>query len=756
MASKLLPLRRLWRLSKLPPPSSFSSSSYTSCSDVLEASRSLVFSDIAQKPSYSVASRSFCSGPLSLDESSQGPAAIDYSSLLQEGEFHRLADSTIHDLQEKFEEYGDNVQVDGFDIDYGGWKVISINVPFALLRSSVCNILFGICYAVIERVGKKLSRKFCYDMNISKNMDVYGYVPWSIKFLWKPVQSATFPGELGRSGDPVRLNFECSRRGRLVSVQVSNVPVWLGGEYRRQDMCSNRQRVKCQAVDAECRVGSGRGNAVRANNTGPELVLPRVDSEERQYSGGGDRSIRFPGKRLCLVSYALVGYEQSLLELKKFISVRTKCVWFPVQFEPPSARCTVNPNGFTVNSVVPAISVVHACLPASFCSVSSLSASSPAAPMRSVAMFVDTLWFVQVLDKVSVVFEKCGFVVDCEYCYCDLKMWFVCGFGLRVSVVFEKCGWVFYIAFNVHLKSRLGDDVYNKSNIRPSAYMPWYLHMTPFIDMPQMNFEMPRKATGESYHWDHAKETVFLEKLDYYVACNSSRHPPLETLDSWAKEFNSAYGGVPAYGLTLQQKKDRMKKIYRGWKALQCRTGLGYDPVHKECNHLRYEGLRNKELYYNIFEKKRAAGASGYGSISMPDDSPAPVDLDTSQDNSSIGPMTGDDPTAGVGTGRCNNRRAGAAAGPSRSKGSSGKKKQRDETDEITFMTMQEIVSHYRGRSESGPSNSQSSRTDHMLMCMTTMTDMGIPPNQRAMMWQYFSANPTLQRTFHQLPEIDR
>ncbi|EXB62335.1 Frataxin [Morus notabilis] len=122
MASKLLPLRRLWRLSKLPPPSSFSSSSYGSYSSllVLDASRDLCISDVAaQRPCYSVASRSFCSRPLNLDESSQGPAAIDYRSLLQEGEFHRLADSTIHDLQEKFEEYGDLVQVDGFDIDYG-------------------------------------------------------------------------------------------------------------------------------------------------------------------------------------------------------------------------------------------------------------------------------------------------------------------------------------------------------------------------------------------------------------------------------------------------------------------------------------------------------------------------------------------------------------------------------------------------------------------------------------------------------------
>ncbi|GMN75223.1 hypothetical protein TIFTF001_056819 [Ficus carica] len=140
----------------------------------------------------------------------------------------------------------------------------------------------------------------------------------------------------------------------------------------------------------------------------------------------------------------------------------------------------------------------------------------------------------------------------------------------------------------------------------------------------------------------------------------------------------------------------------------------------------------------------------------MPDDSPAIVDLDASLDNFGIGPVPGDDLTAPSGTRRCTNKRRSAGAGPSRSRGSSGKRKQQDEMDEMTFMAMQEIVSHYRGRLDSGTSNSQSSRTDHMLMCMTTMTDMGIPPNQRAMMWHYLSSHPTLQRTFHQLPEIDR
>ncbi|KAL1188384.1 Frataxin [Cardamine amara subsp. amara] len=51
--------------------------------------------------------------------SSQGPTPIDYSSVLQEDEFHRLANFTIDDLLEKIEDYGDTVQIDGFDIDYG-------------------------------------------------------------------------------------------------------------------------------------------------------------------------------------------------------------------------------------------------------------------------------------------------------------------------------------------------------------------------------------------------------------------------------------------------------------------------------------------------------------------------------------------------------------------------------------------------------------------------------------------------------------
>ncbi|CAD6229581.1 unnamed protein product [Miscanthus lutarioriparius] len=48
-----------------------------------------------------------------------GPSAVHYKLIMQEDEFHKLADETIHDLLEKLEEYGDSIQMDGFDIDYG-------------------------------------------------------------------------------------------------------------------------------------------------------------------------------------------------------------------------------------------------------------------------------------------------------------------------------------------------------------------------------------------------------------------------------------------------------------------------------------------------------------------------------------------------------------------------------------------------------------------------------------------------------------
>lgn len=66
-----------------------------------------------------LSSRSFCSRPSYPINKSKGPSPIDYRYVLQEDEFHKLADSTIHDMLEKLEEYGDSIDIDGFDIDYG-------------------------------------------------------------------------------------------------------------------------------------------------------------------------------------------------------------------------------------------------------------------------------------------------------------------------------------------------------------------------------------------------------------------------------------------------------------------------------------------------------------------------------------------------------------------------------------------------------------------------------------------------------------
>ncbi|CAN1843945.1 Frataxin, mitochondrial [Linum perenne] len=105
----LLPLRRFYSI-RIP----------SSRSPLLQASGSRCTRfTFGASSAIAAPSRSLCSRSSTVDGNVPAPAAIDYRSLLQENEFHELADSTIHDLQEKLEEYGDTVQVDGFDIDYG-------------------------------------------------------------------------------------------------------------------------------------------------------------------------------------------------------------------------------------------------------------------------------------------------------------------------------------------------------------------------------------------------------------------------------------------------------------------------------------------------------------------------------------------------------------------------------------------------------------------------------------------------------------
>ncbi|XP_071703469.1 frataxin, mitochondrial-like [Rutidosis leptorrhynchoides] len=84
-----------------------------------------------------ICSRNLCSRTSNLNEVlSQGPAAVDYSALIQEDEFHELADATMYNLLEKIEEYGDAVDIDGFDIDYGNQV---LTVKFGDLGTYVLN-----------------------------------------------------------------------------------------------------------------------------------------------------------------------------------------------------------------------------------------------------------------------------------------------------------------------------------------------------------------------------------------------------------------------------------------------------------------------------------------------------------------------------------------------------------------------------------------------------------------------------------------
>ncbi|KAL3624710.1 hypothetical protein CASFOL_031378 [Castilleja foliolosa] len=104
-------------LRALKPPQSSSSIRPTQSSLLFSLSRhSPELSTFSNSPNFP---RIFCRRLSSLSEESLGPAAIDYRSILQEDEYQRLANSTIHDLLEKLEEYGDSVEIDGFDVDYG-------------------------------------------------------------------------------------------------------------------------------------------------------------------------------------------------------------------------------------------------------------------------------------------------------------------------------------------------------------------------------------------------------------------------------------------------------------------------------------------------------------------------------------------------------------------------------------------------------------------------------------------------------------
>ncbi|XP_059283266.1 frataxin, mitochondrial isoform X2 [Lycium ferocissimum] len=105
------PLYRVLKRNSLPCSSSMLQRSFISTSThnkyVLEPSGTISKSEV---------SRRYCSGSSPLHDALN---LYIYRSLLQEDEYHRLANATIHDLLDKLEEYGDSVDIDGFDVDYG-------------------------------------------------------------------------------------------------------------------------------------------------------------------------------------------------------------------------------------------------------------------------------------------------------------------------------------------------------------------------------------------------------------------------------------------------------------------------------------------------------------------------------------------------------------------------------------------------------------------------------------------------------------
>ncbi|GMN46273.1 hypothetical protein TIFTF001_015462 [Ficus carica] len=257
-----------------------------------------------------------------------------------------------------------------------------------------------------------------------------------------------------------------------------------------------------------------------------------------------------------------------------------------------------------------------------------------------------------------------------------------------------------------------------KASVRPIASCPVPPASTVYSSSGSnsINLEMPRKTSGETFVWNPVKERRLLEKLDDFYAANPGKQPAMQIYELWAGEFNSEFGGVPAHGTTLYQKKERMRKIYRGWKSLKTNTGLG---------HLRHEGLRHKELQFNVFEKTHAAGAYAYGSVTMGDASNPSVDYEFNFANSETHPCLEEDLTPPAGRRPSDRRQGSDVASTSRRSGSLGKRKQREATNAMAYEAMEEVRDYFRGIAQTGDGSEQSVQNDGLVQCMNIMKAMG-------------------------------
>ncbi|GMN33902.1 hypothetical protein TIFTF001_041969 [Ficus carica] len=149
----------------------------------------------------------------------------------------------------------------------------------------------------------------------------------------------------------------------------------------------------------------------------------------------------------------------------------------------------------------------------------------------------------------------------------------------------------------------------------------------------------------------------------------------------------------------------------------------------------------NSVNLYNVFDKTHAAGAYGYGLVTMGDASNPSVDYDFNFANSETHPFLEEDVTPTAGGRQVDTRQGPDAAGPSRRSGSLGKRKQRDATEAMAFEAMEEVRDYFRGISQTGGSSEQSAQNGGLVQCMNIMKGMCYSSHHQMMMWHYFDSH---------------
>ncbi|GMN27113.1 hypothetical protein TIFTF001_040974 [Ficus carica] len=176
-------------------------------------------------------------------------------------------------------------------------------------------------------------------------------------------------------------------------------------------------------------------------------------------------------------------------------------------------------------------------------------------------------------------------------------------------------------------------------------------------------------------------------------------------------------------------------------------------PDNPLCRHLRHEGLRHKELQFNVFGKTYAAGTYAYGSVTMGDASNLSVEDAFNFANSETNPCIEEDLTPPAGRRPGDARQGSDVAGPSRRSGSLGKRKQREATNAMAYEAMEEVRDYFRGVAQTSDGSEHSVQNGGLLQCMNIMKAMGYSIYEQTLMWHYFDAHQHVMGPFCQLDD---